>query len=381
MAMTRREFLGSAAASTLVACAGAGPAGAAGAVVASSTRAGAGREGPLRILILGGTAFLGPELVEAAVARGHVVTLFNRGKTRPGLFPELEKLRGDREGQLEALRGRRWDVAIDTSGYVPRLVRLSAELLAPAIDRYVFISSISAYAEDVKPPVGEEAPLAVLADPKSEEVRKDYGALKAACEEAAEAALPGRALSIRPGLIVGPGDPTDRFTYWPVRLARGGEVLAPGDGADPVQVIDVRDLAAFVIRCAEARRAGRLNATGPATPLAMRDFLAGVAEGVGVVPSLTWVDEKLLAESKVSAWTDLPVWIPRAEPMGQVSVARAVAAGLVFRPLADTARDTLAWWRAQPEDRRAKPRTGLTVEREAAVLATWHARTPSRSGP
>jgi len=335
----------------------------------------------MRILILGGTAFLGPELVEAARARGHLVTLFNRGKTRPGLFPDLEKLRGDRDGQLDALRGRRWDVAIDTSGYVPRLVRLSADLLAPSIDRYLFISSISAYAEDVKPPVGEEAALAVLADPKSEEVRKDYGALKAACENAAEAGLPGRALSIRPGLIVGPGDPTDRFTYWPVRLARGGEVLAPGDGADPVQVIDVRDLAAFVIRCAEARRAGRLNATGPAAPLAMRDFLAGVAAGVGAAPSLTWVDEKLLEEAKVSAWTDLPVWIPRSEPMGQVSVARAVAAGLTFRPLADTARDTLAWWRALPEDRRAKPRTGLTGEREAAVLATWHARTPSRSGP
>ena len=188
----------------------------------------------MRILVLGGTGFLGPALVEAARARGDVVTLFNRGKTNPGMFTDVEQLHGDRDGKLDALRGQSWDVAIDTSGYVPRIVRMSAELLAPAVERYVFVSSISAYDESIPPGSDESAQArARSSDPATEDVRAHYGALKAACERAAEAAMPGRVLVVRPGLIVGPGDPTDRFTYWPVRLARGGEVLAPGDGKDP----------------------------------------------------------------------------------------------------------------------------------------------------
>src|SRR5436305_8538311 len=182
---------------------------------------------PLRILILGGTGFIGPHMVESARARGHTVTLFNRGKTHPELFPDLEKLRGDRDGKLDALKGRKWDAVVDTSGYVPRIVKMSADLLAPEVKQYVFISSISVYPEDVKPGANESTPTQELKEPGSEEVRKHYGALKALCEQTVEQSMPGRATTIRPGLIVGPGDPTDRYTYWPVRIDRGGEALAP----------------------------------------------------------------------------------------------------------------------------------------------------------
>ena len=372
MAMTRREFLGCSAAAAVTGLAAA----AAPALAGQGAQAAAASPRRLKLLILGGTVFLGPELVEAALARGHEVTLFNRGKTRPGLFPHLEKLHGDRDGQLDALKGRRWDAVLDTSGYVPRIVRLSAKLLAPSVERYLFISSISAYADGLTAPVGEESRLATLDDPASENVKRDYGALKAACERAAEAAMPGRTLSIRPGLIVGPGDPTDRFTYWPVRLARGGEVLAPGDGRDPVQVIDARDLAALAIRCAEHGRAGVMNAVGPAAPVTMGELLAEVAAGVKVAPPLTWVDDKFLEQARVAPWSDLPVWMGKDDPLSRCSNARALAAGLTCRPLADTARDTLAWWRGLPDDRRSAPKAGLTIAREAEVLAAWRARTP-----
>jgi 2'-hydroxyisoflavone reductase len=365
---TRRAFL---AASGAALAAGALP-----------SRAGGGAEtgpaqGPrkLRLLLLGGTAFLGPELVEAARARGHAVTLFNRGKTRPELVPDVEKLRGDRDGKLDALRGRVWDAVLDTSGYVPRLVKASAELLAPKVGRYLFVSSISAYA-DSREPLTESSPVATMPDERSEEVRAHYGALKALCEKAAEAAMPGRTLSVRPGLIVGPGDPTDRFTYWPTRLARGGEVLAPGDGQDPVQVIDVRDLAAWMIRAAEEGLAGIFNAVGPASTLTAAAMLEA-CRVPDVEARLTWVDAAFLEKEKVSAWTDLPVWIPRSSEeagMARTSNAKAVAKGLTFRPLAETARDTLAFWKKLPAERRAKPRAGLPVEREAAVLAAWKAR-------
>lgn len=379
MAMTRREFLAAAGATAAAACAGTGGAGG-GAAAAGPAKAAAPAGGrPLRLLILGGTAFLGPELVEAARARGHTVTLFNRGKTNPGLFPDLEKLHGDRDGKLDALRGRTWDAVLDTSGYVPRIVRQSAELLAPSVERYLFVSSISVYADGVKAPITEATALATTPDPASEDVRAHYGALKALCEQAVEAAMPGRALAIRPGLIVGPTDPTDRFTYWPVRLARGGEVLAPGDGLDPVQFVDVRDLAAFAIRAAEQRLAGTMNATGPAAPLLTRDFLEA-CRVPGVDARLTWVDEKFLEDRQVSAWSDLPVWVPRSEAFTQVSCAPAIAAGLAFRPAAETARDTLVWWRGLPEERRAKPRTGLTAAREAEVLAAWKAAAAARKG-
>lgn len=361
MPMTRRSFLQS----SLTAMA----------AVATSSPARAASPAKKRLLILGGTGFLGPALVEAARARGHSVTLFNRGKTRPGLFPDVEKLRGDRDGKLDALRGKTWDAVIDTSGYVPRIVKMSAELLAPSVGRYLFVSSISVYREDLKTGAGEDAPVQELADPKTEDVRANYGALKAACERAAEAALPGRVAVIRPGLIVGPGDPTDRFTYWPVRLDEGGDVLAPGDGSDPVQVIDVRDLGTWMVTLAERGEKGTYNAVGPAERLTWRPMLEGMKSAIGPQATLHWVPAKFLAEQKVAPWSDLPAFMPAAEGgLGALSNARAIAQGLRFRPVPDTARDTLAWWKAEPADRRAKPRAGLSAEREREVLAAWKSR-------
>jgi len=328
---------------------------------------------PTRILILGGTSFLGPALVDAARARGAAVTLFNRGRTNPGLFPDVEQLHGDRDGKLEALRGRTWDVAVDTSGFVPRVVRMSAEALAPAVERYLYVSSISAYDESIPPGSGEEARLAALPDPATEDVAKAYGGLKAACEAAAAAAMPGRVLVVRPGLIVGPRDPTDRFTYWPVRIDRGGEVLAPGDGGDPVQFIDVRDLAAWMIAMAERRASGTYNAVGPASRTSMRAMLGDCRAAIPSTTAFTWVPWPFLEKEKVEPWSDMPVWIPAsAEGSGlaQVSPARAIAAGLEFRPIGETARDTLSWWKSQPEARR-KLRAGISAERELLVLKAW----------
>jgi 2'-hydroxyisoflavone reductase len=345
--------------------------------------AGQGAPGkPLRILILGGTGFLGPQLVEVAQARGHTLTLFNRGKTRPGLFPNVEKRHGDRdptkgEGLKELEQGE-WDAVVDTSGYVPRIVGASAQLLAPRVGHYVFISSISVYG-DTRTPPDESTPVATTPDPTVEEIRGDtYGALKALCEQAAEKALPGRTTVIRPGLIVGPDDPTDRFTYWPVRVARGGEVMAPGDGQDPVQVIDARDLAAFAIRLVEQKVYGTFNATGPEGGLPMKAFLEQVRQGTGGDARFTWVGTDFLEQQQVAPWSDMPVWVPRTGDtagMGQTRVAKAIAAGLTFRPLTDTARDTLAWFKTLPPERQAKLRNGLAAERETKVLAAW------REGP
>lgn len=337
-------------------------------------------DGKLDILILGGTGFLGPAIVEAARPRGHTLTLFNRGKTNPNLFPEVEKLQGDRDGKLAALEGRTWDAVVDTSGYVPRIVEMSAELLAPATKQYVFISTISVYAGFERPNADEDAPLATMPDPTSEDVPQFYGALKALCEVAAEAAMPGRVANIRPGLIVGPRDPTGRFTYWPVRLARGGEILAPGSGADPVQLIDVRDLAEWIVEVIEKKQVGTYNALGPAERLEMSAMLEGVAEGVGKPnPTFTWVPAEFLDREKVAAWQDMPVWIPATGDMagsGTTSNARAVARGLRFRSIPDTAKATLDWVDGLDAGERAKvtSRAGLKPEREAEVLAAWRDR-------
>jgi 2'-hydroxyisoflavone reductase len=253
---------------------------------------------------------------------------------------------------------------------------MSAELLAPSVERYVFVSSISVYEETIPPGSDEGAPTAKLADPATEDVRANYGALKAACERAAEAAMPGRVLVVRPGLIFGPGDPTDRFTYWPVRLSDGGEVLAPGTGDDPIQVVDVRDLGAWMVEMAERRATGSFNAVGPASRTSMREMLHACQPATGPAAPLTWVPAPFLAAEKVEPWSDMPVWIPAGGPesgMSQVSIARAVAAGLRFRPLAETSRDTLDWWGTLPAERRAKVRAGLTREREKQVLAAWAA--------
>jgi 2'-hydroxyisoflavone reductase len=331
------------------------------------------------ILVLGGTGFLGPAIVEAAQARGHTLTLFNRGKTNPGLFPDIEKLHGDRDGKLEELEGRSWDAVVDTSGYVPRIVKMSADLLAGATKHYVFISTVSVYATLDRPNADETAPLATAPDPTSEDVPQFYGALKALSEQAAEASMPGRVTTIRPGLIVGPRDPTGRFTYWPVRLERGGEILAPGSGNDPVQLIDVRDLAEWIIHAIEQRIFGVFNALGPTGGMPMKDMLAQVASGAGVSdPRFTWVDAAFLDKEKVTPWQDMPVWIPaegETAGMGTTSNARAVAAGLRFRPIDDTTRATLEWLRGLDEAERAKvTKGGLPAERETQVLAKWHAR-------
>lgn len=339
---------------------------------------------PLRLLILGGTAFLGPALVEQARAAGHHVTLFNRGKTAPDLFKgveDVETLLGDRDNQLDALRNRDWDLVVDNSGYVPRHVRLSAELLAPRVKHYVFISSISVYAAFAKPN-DESSPVAQLTDPTVEKVTGEtYGGLKALCEKAAEAAMPGRVTTIRPGLIVGPRDRTDRFTYWPARVALGGEVLAPGNPGDGVQWVDVRDLAAFVLRCGERQVAGTFNACSAPGQFTMGALLASCQRVAGSDARFTWADSAFLASHQVAPWSDMPVWIP---PEGEEAAAslnstkRAKAAGLHIRPVDDTVRATLEWHRTRPEEQRLKLRSGMTAEREAAVLAAWHAK---QSGP
>jgi nucleoside-diphosphate-sugar epimerase len=330
------------------------------------------------ILILGGTNFLGPHVVTAALARGHTVTLFNRGKTNPGLFPELEKLHGDRDGHLEALRDRRWDAVVDPSGYVPRIVKMSAELLAPNVGHYVFISTISVYDKEDRIDPDESLATTKLDEPGSEDVKKHYGALKALCEQAAEAAMPGRVATIRPGLIIGPGDPTGRFTHWPTRLAEGGDVLAPGDGSTPTQYIDGRDLGAWIVKVIEDRTVGTYNALGPATRITMRECLDACNHAIGDRAKLVWVDAKFLDEHEVSGWSEMPMWLDNKGDylgFGTLANARAVAKGLGFRPVAETAKDTLAWLDSLPADERAKVRdSGIKPEKEREVIAAWKAR-------
>jgi 2'-hydroxyisoflavone reductase len=333
--------------------------------------------GPRSILVLGGTGFLGPHFVDAARARGHKITLFNRGKTHPELFPDVEKLHGDRDGNLKALEGRSWDAVLDTSGYVPRIVKASAELLSPRVGQYIFVSSISVYKDDVAVGADENHPLQVLTEPGSEDRMKHYGALKALCEKTVEGAFRGRALIIRPGLIVGPLDPTDRFTYWPVRLERGGDVLAPGSGNDPAQIIDARDLAAWMVDCVEQKQAGTFNTTGPKDAITMHELLDLCHAGIGgSAARFVWVDTDFLEKKEIAPWTDLPVWTGKDRGMASVSSTRAVERGLKFRPIPDTARDTLAWWKTLPTERREKPKVGLSPQREAEVLAAWKARSP-----
>ncbi len=345
---------------------------------------------PLRILILGGTGFTGPFQVKYALSRGHQVTVFNRGKTHPGELPkEAEQLLGDRNGKLDGLKGRQWDVCIDIPTTLPVWVRDAARILQGNVDRYVFISTISVYSDTSKPGMDETGPLAKYegADAMKETQQTLlasklalYGPLKVQSEQEAEKWFPGKALIIRPGLIVGPGDESDRFTYWPVRLERGGEILAPGDGSDPVQLIDARDLAEWTIRMAEQRATGVFNAVGPKSKLTMREMLKGIAsavkEQVKATPQFTWADADFLAAQKVSPWSDMPVWVPaRGDSKGfaEININKALAKGLTFRTVSDTARATLQWFHQQPAARQAKLRAGLTAAREAAVLAAWHA--------
>jgi 2'-hydroxyisoflavone reductase len=322
----------------------------------------------MRLLILGGTVFLGRHLAEAALAAGHTITLFNRGQTNPSLFPEIEQLRGDRTTDLSGLRGRRWDAVVDTSGYLPRVVRASAELLAESADHYTFISSISVY-DNPPPGADESAPVGRIEDEATEVIDgRTYGPLKALCEQAAEAAMPGRTASIRAGLIVGPHDRSDRFTFWPARVARGGDVLAAAPDR-PVQLIDVRDLAAWVLHVAETGKTGAYNATGPARRLTAGEFLDGCREALGSDARFLWVSDPFLEQQGIRFWSDLPVLLP-ADGVGYstVNCARAIGAGLRFRPLAETVRDTLAWDRHRPA---GPARAGLDPEREQQALAAW----------
>jgi 2'-hydroxyisoflavone reductase len=372
---TRREYLGLSAAAGL-------------ALAAAGARAADRPAKKLKILILGGTGFIGPNQVRYALARGHEVTIFNRGKQKEDWPGHVEELLGDRNtGDLKSLEGREWDVCIDNPTTLPFWVRDAAKVLKGKVKQYIFISTISVYAAN-DAPADETAAVAAYkgADPMAETqatVSKNpalYGQLKAISEAEARKAFGEAATTvIRPGLIVGPGDETDRFSYWPVRLANPGdkwgpEVLAPGDGTDPVQFIDARDLAEWTVRMAESGTAGTFNGTGK--PIAMQAFLGGVAAGVHAAPKLVWVSTKFLEDHKVNAWSDQPVWVPgQGETAGfhHRSIARALKAGLTYRPLSLTAGDTLTWFKAQPLERQAKLRSGLTPERETALLAQWKA--------
>lgn len=342
---------------------------------------------PLRILILGGTGFTGPFQVRYAISRGHKVTVFNRGKTHPGELPkEAEQLIGDRNGQLDALKGRKWDVCIDIPTTLPVWVRDAAQVLQGNVDRYVFISTISVYSDNSKPGMDESGP---LAEYKGADAMKEtpqtlaasrfalYGPLKVLSEKEAEKWFPGKALIIRPGLIVGPGDESDRFTYWPVRVERGGEILAPGSASDPVQFVDARDLAEWTIRMVEQGATGTFNATGPKSKLTIGEMLDRIKNATHSNAQFTWADADFLAANKVRPWSDMPVWVPpRGGSAGfsEVSIKKALDKGLTFRSITDTTRATLDWFGKQSAERRAKLKSGLTPEREAEVLAAWHAK-------
>lgn len=326
----------------------------------------------MNLLILGGTKFLGRYLVDSAIARGHAVTLFNRGKTNPGLFPELETILGDREHDLEKLAGRAWDAVIDVAGYLPRIVRLSASGLERAVGRYVFISSISVYPDSALKKIGidESDPVGKLEDETVEEITGEtYGPLKALCEKTVLDLYGERGLVVRPGLIVGPNDPTDRFTYWPVRVARGGEVLAPEKPDVPVQIVDVRDLAGFIIKLIEEQAPGIYNATGPDYELTFGAMLETCKRVSGSDASFRWASVEFLNQNKVEAWSDMPVWVPDNEEnagFSRINVSKAVNAGLTFRPLEETVRDTIDWANMRPSDH--EWRAGLKPEREQELL-------------
>ncbi len=341
---------------------------------------------PLNILILGGTGFLGPHTVEYALARGHTITLFNRGKTNPHLFPTLEKLRGDRKkGDLQTLAdavagGRKWDVVIDPSAYYPRAINEAMDILEDHIGFYQLVSSISVYSDNSIVGMDESGPLGTIDDQTTEEITGgSYGPLKVLCEQAAEKHLPGRVNVVRPGLIVGPLDATDRFTYWPIRIERGGEVMAPGNPTDPVQFIDVRDLAQWMIHLVEQKTAGIFNANGPNSPTNIAELLYGCKAVTGGDARFTWVDADFLEEHQIAAWSAMPVWIPPSEGyegFHRVSCAKAIKNGLNCRPLAETVHDTLDWFHKNRTGKKARLRSGIAPDREVAVLKAWHERNP-----
>lgn len=324
----------------------------------------------MNILIIGGTRFLGRHLVDSATRRGHTLTLFNRGQSNPGLYPELETIPGDRAADLHKLAGRSWDAVIDTCGYLPRIVSRSAEALKDRVGRYVFISSISVYSDISQIGITENSPLGTLPDESVEEITGEtYGPLKVLCEKAVTGVYNERALIIRPGLIVGPHDPTDRFTYWPVRVARGGAILAPESPEVPVQVIDGRDLAEFTLHLIEQQASGAYNATGPAQPIPFGEMLKACKQASNSNATFHWASLEFLEQNQVAPWSDLPVWIPNTPEnagFSRVSIQKALSAGLVFRPIEETIRDTLAWAATRPQEHAW--RAGLPENRETELL-------------
>jgi 2'-hydroxyisoflavone reductase len=331
---------------------------------------------PKRILVLGGTGFVGPAIVNAARARGHTLTLFNRGKTNPTLFADVERILGDRRTDLDRLRGREWDAVIDTWVMLPKSVHAAAELLKDHVGQYLYVSTISVYKLG-REPIDESSPVLSpkTVNPEKLDGVEDYGGNKQLAEHEAEEQMPGRATNLRAGVIVGPNDPSDRFVYWPLRFARGGEVLAPGKPDDRLPFIDVRDLGGFIVRCIDERIVGTYNAVGPDDP-SLGHVLDACKRATQSDGRITYVDSAYLKEQKAGGWDDFPLVVNSDDEQagfGHVSAKKAIARGLVFRSPVESARDALAWYQAQPEERRARPRPGVTPEREAELLAKWHA--------
>jgi 2'-hydroxyisoflavone reductase len=372
--LNRRNFLASAGAI------GAGMAlGGAPQSIAAQTQ----KRNSMKLLILGGTGFIGPPMVRYAVERGHEVTIFTRGSKSE--VPGVEHLVGDRTGDLDALKGRTWDAVLDNNARDYRWVELTTALLRDSVEQYMFVSTISAYAGEATgydfvdnpwtgPPIDTRSPLAQPGEGFVRGQELPYGPTKALSEKIAHAAFPGRTTVVRPGFIVGPGDPTDRFTYWPVRIDRGGEVLAPGDGADPVQFIDVRDLCEWIVRLVEARTYGNFNGVGIGSPLSMAEMLYGMRAITSTAVNFTWVPIPFLMEHDVQSYSDMPIWIP-GDPLSAVDNSLAMASGLTFRPLAVTAADTLNWHRTRPAEEQTELRIGIESTKEKQVLDAWHKRT------
>jgi 2'-hydroxyisoflavone reductase len=329
----------------------------------------------MNVLIIGGTQFVGRAITEELLSRDHKVTLFNRGKTNPDLFEEAEHLTGDRDGDLSALEGREWDAVVDTCGYLPRVVEQSAKLLVDAVQKYLFISTISVYSDFTQPNITEDSPLAELEDEATEEITGEtYGGLKVLCEKVVQDTYPDNHIIVRPGLVVGPHDHTHRFAYWILRGAEGGTMLAPGDPDQPMQFIDARDLASFCIDLLENDATGTYNATGTGVPL--NETLNTIRQETGSDVEFEWVDEQFLIENGVSPWSTLPLWVP-SEMMGvhSVSVEKALEAGLTLRPVREIVGDSNRWLTEEAQPASDDPLVAqgtLSRERETELLEKWH---------
>jgi 2'-hydroxyisoflavone reductase len=374
MTSSRRDFIKAGALGAAAA--------AAGLPGASEAAAKKAAQEPLDILVLGGTGFIGPHMVREALRRGHSVTLFNRGRTNDKLFPDIELIKGDRDGGLDGLRGRRWDAVIDNSGYVPRHVGDSASLLAPNVGHYLFVSTASVYA-DFTGPNSEDSPLAKLVDQTVEEITGEtYGGLKALCEQrAADAVGDDRCTILRPTYICGPGDRSDRFTWWPVRSRSGGDMIWPGTPADRIQIIDVVDLAIFTIDCLERRVAGTFNMATEDGICTMGSLYEDCRAITAADVNPVWISEEFAYQQELIGGRALPIWHPAGGPMagnGAIVATRAREAGLRNRPVRETARDVLSWWDTLPGERTATMKAGLDAAREAEVIAAWKARSQGR---